>query len=94
MRNGELRRPDFLIRLCVVKMLSAELFFKQLPSSYNDDAGLRAEAVRLHWRLAMTVGPLFAHSVHPYSEHRERGHHCDRSHTREVVVVDVAHSMG
>jgi ATP-dependent DNA ligase len=40
--------------------------FKQLPSSYNDDAVLRAEAVRLRWPLAMTVGPLVAHSVHPY----------------------------
>jgi hypothetical protein len=73
---------------------TAEARFKQRRSICSDDAGLRAEAVRLCWPLVRAVGPQVAHSAHLYLEHRECGHHCDNSHTREEVVADVAHSAG
>jgi hypothetical protein len=72
----------------------AEVRFTPLRSSYNDDGGLRAEAVKLCWPLATVVAPLVAHSVHLYLEHREYGPHCDTLHTREDVVEDVVHSAG
>ena len=45
----------------------------------------RETAVRLCWPLAMFFALLVAHSVHLYLWHRECGHHCDNSHTREAV---------
>ena len=68
--------------------------FRQLRSSYNDDAILRSAAVRLRWPLAMAIARFAAHSVHRYLRRREYGRHCDKSHTREAVVADVAHSAG
>jgi hypothetical protein len=44
----------------------AKVRFTPPRSSYSDDEGLRAESVRVCWSLAMTVGPVVAHSVHPY----------------------------
>ena len=87
---GHLVKPDDEA-LWVAKTLSGQtgatrrVRFKQLRSSYSDDAGLQDEAVRLCWRLARAVAPLVALSVHPYSEHREHGRYCDNSHTREQV---------